>query len=174
MIDREKKKTIYEKLMDSRKICNDRIYSFQRVGEIMYGDANKFHPLIIPSHRSLAVAAKNDLAQRKKGTEWWEVRAKGIISPRTIHYRYGRSSILGPITNSHSRIKSRIVIQHSSCIIIRYIGEYSSSMYRIILPALLSCCANPPRDRDPVFRFILSFYLPSFPSLLFAFFRSNK
>lgn len=123
---------------------------------------------IVPSRRQPRVILHNG---RKAQNDERKCVWRGI-SPRTIHYRYRRSSISGPITNSHSWIKSRIVIQHSSCIIIRYIGEYSSSMYRIILPALLSCCANPPRDRDPVFRFILSFYLPSFPSLLFAFHHS--
>lgn len=94
--------------------------------------------------------------------------------PRTVQYRHGRSAVLGPITSSHSRIKSRIVIPYSSCIIIRYIGEYSAPVYRIIPAALLYRCANSPHDPAYVYPFFLSIFrsCPSF--CLPRLFRSSK
>lgn len=94
--------------------------------------------------------------------------------PRTVQYRHGRSIILGPITSTHSRIKSRIVIPYSSCIIMRYIGEYSSPVYRIILAALLYRCANPPHNPAYVYPFFLPTFPPCPPFCLPRLFRSSK
>jgi len=95
--------------------------------------------------------------------------------PRTAQYRHGRSAVLDPITSMHSWIKFRIVIPYSSCIIIRYIGEYSSPVYRIILVALLYRCANPLHNSVYVYPFFLPTFLFSCPSFCPPrLFRSSK